>query len=70
MTAQAVGAVTALPTTARLTLHGGLGRAVFASQLDAGDTQFSLTTWCRYAITHCTKNGDNLLSFNLASFLI
>lgn len=48
MTAQAVGAATVLPTTVPLIQHGGLERAVSASQLDGGDTLCSLTPWCRY----------------------
>lgn len=51
MTAQAVGAVTVHQTTVPLTQRGGLGRAVSASQLDAGDTLCSLTPWCRYTQT-------------------
>lgn len=47
MTAQAVGAVTALQTTAPLTLHGEQGRAASASQLDAADIPCSLTLWSR-----------------------
>lgn len=50
MTAQAVGAVTALQTTVPLTLHGEQGKAVSASQLDAADIPCSLTPWSRYAL--------------------
>lgn len=52
MTAQAAGAVTVLQTTVPLTLHGEQGRAVSASQLDAGDILCSLTLWYRYVPTH------------------
>lgn len=52
MTAQAAGVVTVLQTTVPLTLHGEQGRAVSASQLDAGDILCSLTLWYRYAPTH------------------
>lgn len=48
MIVQAAGAVTVPPTTARLTRHGGLGKAASASQLDDGDTLCCLTLWCRY----------------------
>lgn len=48
MTAQAVGAATVHPITVPLTQHGGLGKAVSASQLGAVDTLCSLTPWCRY----------------------
>lgn len=48
MTALAVGAVTVHPTTVPLILHGGLEKAVSASQLDVEDTLSSLTPWCRY----------------------
>lgn len=49
MTARAVGAVIVHQTTVRLMQRGERGRAVSASQLDAEDTQCSLTQWCRYA---------------------
>lgn len=55
MTVQAVGAVTVLQTTVPLTLRGEQGRAVSASQLDAGDILCSLTLWCRYAQTSLLK---------------
>lgn len=48
MTVQAVGAVTVHQTTVPLIQHGGPGRAVSASQLDAEDTLCNLTPWCRY----------------------
>lgn len=51
MTAQAVGVATVHQTTAPLIQHGGLGRAVSASQLDVEDTLCSLTPWCRYTQT-------------------
>lgn len=58
MTAQAVGAVTALQTTVPLTLHGEQGRAAFASQLDAADILCSLTPWSRYALVlNCIKQN-------------
>lgn len=55
MTVQAVGAVTVLQTTVPLTLHGEQGRAVSASQLDAGDILCSLILWYRYARTSLLK---------------
>lgn len=48
MTVQADGAATVHQTIVPLTLHGGLARAVSASQLDDGDTLCSLTLWYRY----------------------
>lgn len=49
MTAQAVGVVIVHQITVPLTQHGGLERAVSASQLDVEDILCSLTPWCRYA---------------------
>lgn len=57
MTAQAVGAVTALQTTVPLTLHGEQGRAASALQLDAADIPCSLTLWSRYARTSLPLNS-------------
>lgn len=60
MTVQAVGAATVHQTTALSTQHGGLGRVVSASQLDAGDTLFSLTPWCRYTEACQSQLCDNI----------
>lgn len=48
MTAQAVGVITVHQIIVPLTQHGGLGRAVSASQLDVEDILCSLTRWYRY----------------------
>lgn len=70
MTALAVGAATVHQTTVPLTQHGGLGRAVSASQLDAGDTLCSLTPWCRYIhifkdFSPLQENTENIFFKNL-----
>lgn len=72
MTAQAVGAVTVHQTTVPLTQHGGLEKAVSASQLDAGDTLCSLTPWCRYTQTleHLFPLPENTQQHSVDSFIL
>lgn len=69
MTAQAVGAATVHQTTVPLTRHGGLGRAVSASQLDAGDILYSLTLWYRYAQTLFLSTSSEYLKNTLHGLL-
>lgn len=74
--APAVGAVIVHPTTALLTRHGELGRAVSGSQLGVGDTLCSSTPWCRYEniIVSCSSPSreiKNIRTLNLwSTFLV